>query len=233
MEVPVNLLSFLSSLTGFIFTVLILSYLLGDNPLFRVGIYLFIGISVGYVLSVTWHQVIWPQLIQPMISGAVFRDIQQAFLIFPLLGSVLLLVKIFPRLSGLGQLPTALLVGVGAAVAVGGAILGTLIPQVEATVNAFDLRIARTNAFFALFNGVLVLIGILGTLAYFQFGARKREDGTVRRNALIEALTWIGRIYIAISFGVLFAGVYLAALTAFISRVDSINDLIDALGKLF
>jgi hypothetical protein len=233
MEVPVNLLSFLSSLSGFIFTVLILSYLLGDNPLFRVGIYLFIGISVGYVLSVTWHQVIWPQLIQPMISGAVFRDIQQAFLIFPLLGSVLLLVKIFPRLSGLGQLPTALLVGVGAAVAVGGAILGTLIPQVEATVNAFDLRIARTNAFFALFNGVLVLIGILGTLAYFQFGARKREDGTVRRNALIEALTWIGRIYIAISFGVLFAGVYLAALTAFISRVDSINDLIDALGKLF
>jgi hypothetical protein len=233
MEVPVNLLSFLSSLSGFIFTVLILSYLLGDNPLFRVGIYLFIGISVGYVLSVTWHQVIWPQLIQPMISGAVFRDIQQAFLIFPLLGSVLLLVKIFPRLSGLGQLPTALLVGVGAAVAVGGAILGTLIPQVEATINAFDLRIARTNAFFALFNGVLVLIGILGTLAYFQFGARKREDGTVRRNALIEALTWIGRIYIAISFGVLFAGVYLAALTAFISRVDSINDLIDALGKLF
>jgi hypothetical protein len=233
MEVPVNLLSFLSSLSGFIFTVLILSYLLGDNPLFRVGIYLFIGISVGYVLSVTWHQVIWPQLIQPMISGAVFRDVQQAFLIFPLLGSVLLLVKIFPRLSGLGQLPTALLVGVGAAVAVGGAILGTLIPQVEATINAFDLRIARTNAFFALFNGVLVLIGILGTLAYFQFGARKREDGTVRRNALIEALTWIGRIYIAISFGVLFAGVYLAALTAFISRVDSINDLIDALGKLF
>jgi hypothetical protein len=233
MEVPVNLLSFLSSLSGFIFTVLILSYLLGDNPLFRVGIYLFIGISVGYVLSVTWHQVIWPQLIQPMISGAVFRDVQQAFLIFPLLGSVLLLVKIFPRLSGLGQLPTALLVGVGAAVAVGGAILGTLIPQVEATINAFDLRIARTNAFFALFNGVLVLIGILGTLAYFQFGARKREDGTVRRNALIEALTWIGRIYIAISFGVLFAGVYLAALTAFISRVDSINGLIDALGKLF
>jgi hypothetical protein len=233
MEVPVNLLSFLSSLTGFIFTVLILSYLLGDNPLFRVGIYLFIGISVGYVLSVTWHQVIWPQLIQPMISGAVFRDVQQAFLIFTLLGSVLLLVKIFPRLSGLGQLPTALLVGVGAAVAVGGAILGTLIPQVEATINAFDLRIARTNAFFALFNGVLVLIGILGTLAYFQFGARKREDGTVRRNALIEALTWIGRIYIAISFGVLFAGVYLAALTAFISRVDSINGLIDALGKLF
>ena len=127
----------------------------------------------------------------------------------------------------------ALLVGVGAAVAVGGAILGTLLPQLEAAINAFDLRIARTNPFFALFNGVLVLVGILGTLAYFQFGARKREDGTIRRNAMIEALTWIGRIYIAISFGVLFAGVYLAALTAFISRVDSINDLIDALGKLF
>ena len=52
MEIPVNLFSFLSSLTGFIFTVLILSYLLGDNPLFRVGIHLFIGISVGYAPNV-------------------------------------------------------------------------------------------------------------------------------------------------------------------------------------
>ena len=73
----------------------------------------------------------------------------------------------------------------------------------------------------------------MGTLAYFHFGARKKEDGSVRRNALVEALTWIGRIYIAITFGVLFAGVYMAALTAFINRVDSLRNLFEALGKLF
>jgi len=144
-----------------------------------------------------------------------------------------LLLKVFPRLSVLGQLPMAYLVGVGAAVAVGGTITGTLLPQIEATIEMFDLRNARYGWFYALFSGVLIIIGVLGTLAYFHFSARKKDDGSIQRNALIVALTWIGRFYIAISLGVLFAGVYLTALTAFISRVDSFGELIDALGKLF
>ncbi len=223
----------MSSIIGFVVTVLILSYLLGDNPLFRATVYIFIGVSVGYMLSIAWQQVIWPQLIQPVLSGAVFQDLQSAFLLIPLVASGMLLAKIFPRLSVIGQLPMAFLVGVGAAVAVGGAILGTLLPQIGATIDAFDLRNASTNAFYAMFSGVLILLGVMGTLAYFQFGARRKEDGTIRRNALIEALTWIGRFYIAISFGVLFAGVYVAALTAFINRVNSLNDLIEAIGRLF
>jgi heme/copper-type cytochrome/quinol oxidase subunit 2 len=146
---------------------------------------------------------------------------------------LLLLMRVFPRLAVMGQLPMAYLVGVGAAVAVGGAIMGTLLPQIDTTINAFDLRVAPLGSFYALFSGVLILVGVLGTLAYFHFGARKMDDGSIQRNALVAALTWIGRVYIAISFGVLFAGVYLAALTAFISRVDSFSELIEALRRLF
>jgi hypothetical protein len=210
------------------------SYLIGDNPFFRAAINIFIGVSVGYILSVAWHQVIWPQLIYPVLSGAIFQDYVQALkVLVALIGSILLLMKVFPRLTVLGQLPMAYLVGIGAAVSVGGAIIGTILPQMAATINALDLRITRLNPFYALFSGVLILVGVLSTLAYFHFGAREEEDGSIRRNALIAALTWIGRVYIAISFAVLFSGVYLAALTAFISRVDSLRELIDAIGKLF
>jgi heme/copper-type cytochrome/quinol oxidase subunit 2 len=75
-------------------------------------------------------------------------------------------------------------------------------------------------------NGAMILIGVIGTLAYFHFGARQKADGSVKRNFLVEILTWIGRIYIAITFGVLFAGVYMAALTALIGRVDSLRTFI-------
>jgi energy-converting hydrogenase Eha subunit A len=37
---------------------------------------------------------------------------------------------------------------------------------------------------------------------------------------LIELLAWFGRIFIAIALGVIFAGVYSAALTAFIERIN-------------
>lgn len=220
----------ISLLVGFLFTVLILSYLLGDNFLFRAAVYIFVGIAAGYAVAVAIHQVIWPSLVQPFLAGVRLSDpMRIAWLLPPLLGSALLLTKISPRLSGWGQIPAAYLVGVGAAAAIGGGVLGTLIPQINAAAIALDLRAAATrgdNPLFFLFQGGVALVGAVSVLAYFHFGARRKADGTVRRNPLIETLAWLGRIYLAITFGLLFAGVYLAALTALVERLASIRDFI-------
>ena len=227
----------LTAFVSFVITILVLSYLIGDNPLFRATVYVFIGVSAGYVTAVAWNQVILPLLIQPVLSGAAFSNAWQAGLLFvPLIGSGMLLGKASPRLSGLGQLPMAYLVGVGAAVTIGGAVLGTLFPQISATIDGFNLGLADASGFdtaFIFLNGVLVLVGVIGTLAYFHYGARQKEDGSVKRNFLVETLTLVGRIYIAITFGVLFAGVYMAALTALIERVDSIRTFINLFMQSF
>ena len=220
----------LSAVVSFVVTVLILSYLLGDNPLFRATIYIFVGTSAGYVEAVAWTQVIQPLLIQPIWSGEAFSNAWQAIILFfPLIGSALLLAKVSPRLSGLGQLSMAYLAGVGAAVAIGGAVLGTLVPQITATFGGFDVKLAVSrgiNPAFMILNGALILLGVISTLAYFHFGIRQKADDTKKRNFLVNALSLIGRIYIAITFGVLFAGVYMAALTALIERVDSLRNIV-------
>ena len=51
-------IEFLSAALGLILTLLVFSYLIGDNPLFRIAIYLFIGVSSGYAASVVWHSVL-------------------------------------------------------------------------------------------------------------------------------------------------------------------------------
>lgn len=212
----------LSMLVSFFVTILILSYLIGDNPLFRAAVYVFVGVSAGYVASVAWHQVLWPSLIQPVFSGSIAHIVLLAL-------SALLMMKGSPRLSHIGQPAMAFIVGVGAAVAVGGAVLGTILPQVNAAINGFDISLAvarGVNPFFMIINSALILLGMVGTLAYFHYGARKMDDGSVKRNILVETLAWIGRVYIAITFGVLFAGVYLAALTALIERIASIRNLV-------
>ena len=71
-----------------------------------------------------------------------------------------------------------------------------------------------------------MLVGTVVTLAYFQFGAKQTADGTVKRNAVVEMLAGLGRIFIAITFGVIFAGVYMAALTAMIERLNFIINLV-------
>ena len=130
----------------------------------------------------------------------------------------------------------AYLVGVGAAVTIGGALLGTLFPQITATFDNFNVSLAverNTNAAFMILNGAAILIGVVGTLAYFHFGASQKTDGSVRRNIVVSSLSWVGRVYIAVTFGVLFAGVYMAALTALIERMDSLRSFIFQLMQSF
>ena len=208
----------ITGMVAFLFTLMILSYLIGDNPLFRVAIYIFVGVSAGYVAAVSIRQVLWPDLLQPLYSGFLFgMSVQQAVLAVPLLLSGLLLMKAWPPLTRLGMPAMGLLVGAGAAAAVGGAVTGTLFPQVNATTAAFDVNNFASPE--SLINAGLVLVGVVTTLVYFHFGARTRDDGSVRRFGLIEIIAFLGSIFLAITLGVLFAGVYSAALTALIERL--------------
>jgi hypothetical protein len=221
-------LDFITGLAGFLFTILIFSYLIGDNPLFRVAIYIFTGVSAGYIAAVALRHVLLPRLVFPLINAPANEKL---FLIVPMVGGVLILMKLAPRLAGLARPVMAFLVGVGAAVTIAGALSGTLLPQAWGAVNAFDMNAAAARGigqFETLLNGGIVLAGTVFTLMYFHFGAHAQPDGSVRRLGAIELLAWFGRISIGITLGAIFAGVYAAALTALIERISA---LINFIGK--
>jgi hypothetical protein len=210
-----NLSDGLGMFIGFLLTLLVFSYLFGDNALFRFAIHVFIGVSAGYVLSVTTVNVIGPKLLQPLFFGA---PMERLLALVPLVLSLLLLAKLFPRLSGLGTPVMALLAGVGGATAVGGALLGTLLPQANATIGLFGS--GNQSPGLGFFNGVIVLLGTALSLAYFQFNVRNP------RPAWATAMNTLGQAIIALALGVVFAGVYMAALTAMIARLNAIVEFI-------
>jgi hypothetical protein len=205
---------------GFLLTVMVFSYLIGDNPLFRIAVYLFIGVASGYAAAVIVNNVLFAKFQALPLSDPV----QLAIGLIPFLFAVTLLAKLSPRLSWLGTFAMAVLVGVGAATALGGALAGTLVPQAGAAMDALSPR-----SLLDLLQGGVMLAGTVATLAYFQFGAKRAADGSVKRNALLEALAWLGRIFIAVTLGVLFAGVYMAALTAMIERLSSLINFVRSL----
>ncbi len=202
------------TIVGFVLTLLVLSYVLGDNPLFKLVTYLFVGISSGAVAVIAIYQVIWPKLILPVLHGDYLT-------LIPLLLSVLLLAKLFPRVSFLGNISMAYLVGAGAAVAVGGAVLGTLVSQTSAMAAPFDLSTATVsgNPMAQIAEGVFILIGTLATLFYFQFSARVQANQTIQRSQFIEVVGKIGQGFIAITFGALLAGVFGSAIAALVERL--------------
>jgi hypothetical protein len=214
---PIELIS---GFVGFILTLLVLSYLIGDNPLFRSAVYVFVGVASGYAAVAAWHYVLLPRLFQPLASA---DPAQMTFVIVPLVLSLTLVTKLSPRIAWLGGFAMALMVGVGAATALSGAVIGTLIPQTRA---AMDIVQPGPLGFV---QGVFALVGTVLTLAYFQFSANRAADGTAKRNVIFELLAWGGRVFIAITLGVLFAGVYLAALTALLERLSALVTFVKSL----
>ncbi len=215
----------LGTVLGFVLTVAVFSYILGDNPLFRLAVYVFIGASAGYAAALAVFNVLLPQLILPLAEGSMQ---QRLFLLPPLVLCALLLMKASRSLGRLGNPSAGFLVGVGAAVAVGGSVLGTLFPQAAAAAQTLSPQSGM-----GLLNGTVVLLGTVATLAYFHFGLRSRGDQPPAPNPVADALGEIGQIFIAITLGVLFVGVYLAALAAFIERVDTLLSIWQTLRTTF
>ncbi len=187
---------FIGLIIGFILTLLIFSYLLGDNPLYRLAIHLLVGTSAAYAAVVVIQQVILP--IFDLIQGDPSNP--DNFLWFvPIFLVLLLLLKRLPTISWLGNNTLAVLVGVGAAISLVGVIMGTLWPQITA--------VTPTNTLFP-GQGILVALLTACTLLAFQFTGRIDQNGGWTQPVWRRAITTVGRILITITFGVLFATVF-------------------------
>lgn len=218
---------------GFVFTLLIFSYLIGDNPLFRITVHIFIGVSAGFAAVIAIDNIIIPRLIEPLFST---NRGEQILALIPLILAMLLLFKISPRFAFIGNLPVSYLVGVSAAAAIGGAVTGTLIPQIIASINLLDLQ--PNQGFDAtlglrLVNGTIILVGTIATFAYFHFGRGSKSTEKSQIQSWIEGLGQIGQVFIAITFGFLFAGILSAALTALIGRVVFSVDFVRSILGIF
>jgi len=73
---------------GFLLTVCVLSYLFGDNPLFRLATSLFVGVAAGYAAVLLIYQVLLPRLVLPLLQGSLA---ERGLLVIPLALSGLLL----------------------------------------------------------------------------------------------------------------------------------------------
>jgi len=203
---------------GAVLTLMVFSYLLGDNFLYQIAQHLFVGSTVGYAALVAYHAVVQPQLIAPLaVSPETHWD-----LVVPLILGVLLLTKARPSIAWVGNVAVAFLFGVGAALAVGGALRGTLLPQVEASLVTLNPnRLGGGQAgWLAAANNAIIVVGTLSVLLYFTFTASRESVLARVRAALIRPWATLGRWFLMITFGALFANIAVSRVALLISRVQ-------------
>ncbi len=193
---------------GALLTLLVFSYLLGDTPLFRFAQAVFVGVTIGYATTVAVYLVLLPQLFVPLLKGDLL------FLV-PLAGGILLLLKLRPSWGALGNLPLAYLFGVGGALAIGGALSGALLPQLGATLVSFSPR-QNADTFI---NNLILAVGTIGAFLSFRFVTGGQGPAVRVLDALARRWGYVGRWFVLISFGAIFASTAVSRISILVSRV--------------
>ena len=214
----------LGLIIGTTITLMIFSYLLGDNGLYRWALALLVGSAVGYATGIA-IDFVWQQWITPALSNT--DSAANLTYAVPLLLGSLLLLKGFPpvrflgKISVLGNIPLGYLVGVGAGVAISGALTGSLIPQVLATGQGIRLDAGILE----LLQGMVVLISTLSVLLLFV--ARPKSQPLVREKLSLSqrSIRQLGGFFLVVGLGAAFAGAITSALTAMVIRLSQISDL--------
>jgi len=202
---------------AFLLTLLVFTYLIGDNPFYRVAIHIFLGVTAAYATIVALQAVVIPQVLTLVAAASTQQWVLLTLQAVPWFFAVLLLLRISGSTAPAGNIAIALMVGVGSGLAIGGALTGTLIPQVQASWSDAS---AGPDVFQ---SAILWCPGVAGTssvLLYFLYLGRKTPGGRGERHPLMKPVAWAGQFFLSIALAALYVGALAAYFAIFIERVD-------------
>ena len=137
-------------------TIGVWAYLVGERRFFQLAQHLLAGLATGYLTVLAVREVLIPRLIEPL-----YADPAGQLLLWPALALVLAMAgaRWLPR--PVVAVPAAILVAGVAAFALGGAVTGTLLPQMAGALVPPGPAAGVLNGVIGLVITALVLVGFL------------------------------------------------------------------------
>jgi len=175
-------------------TLCIFSFLYKDNPFYKVAEYLFIGVSAGYAIPLTWQQAMIPYVYRPIFLQHRF------ILIIPALVGCMYIFIFNRKLNWLSRYPIAFGMGM-TGMSVPMSMNAGVLVQVRGTM----IPIQDINTF-------LVFVGTVMILLYFFFS--KAHTGTYGK------VVRVGIWYMMLGFGASFGYTVMARISLLIGRIQ-------------
>ena len=173
-----ELLTSIEGWVGLILTLMILSLVFRENIFSRLAQYILVGAATGYLAVIAIQNILRPQLFRPIMQ----QGMTDSTLIVPLILGLLLLgsgtIRIFQGtktdpnrpesltrriIYTIGTFPAAILIGVGLATAIIGAIQGTLLPQF---LRAAQIGLTWNGSAPDLVAGIITLLVTIGVFLH-------------------------------------------------------------------
>ncbi len=214
---------------GAIVTLAVLSYLVRDNPAYRLVQAAALGAAVGYTLVIAWVQVLYPRWAQPIwnagmghaIDAATGRPDRTGLLwLLALIPGSLWYFQLSKKWFWLSTIISGLFVGVAAGLAFKSQML-LIMPQMAASIrplNPFAGPNGMTwDSFWTCLDNLLFLVLLFSALLYFFFSLKPT-------NPLMGRPLRLGRIAIMICLGSMFGGTVMTRVAYLLDRLMMLHD---------
>lgn len=189
-------------------TLAMFSFLYRENPFYRFGEHLFVGISNGYTVTLMWHRILVPYLFDPVSQG------QKLWLIPIAIIGALYFTRFIPKISWLVRIPIAVALGYSVGASIPRSVDAQMIQQARATIvtrASFADTVAGPGWQLGLW-AVIIALGVICTIAYFFFSTRQR--------GILKPMSRIGIIFVMVGFGASFGYTVMARVSLFIGRLQ-------------
>ena len=188
-------------------TLCIYSFLYKDNPFFRFAEHLFVGVSAGYLLAITFHTNFLPYIYNPLKSAVTAGEYKEFVVLIPAFLGLMMFSRFVPRYGWMVRWPFAFLMGYSAGVKIPVIMQADIFQQIRGTAEPFASADVWT-----IINSSLIMLGVICTLIYFFFSREHK--------GITGGLSEIGIIFLMIGFGASFGYTVMARVSLLIGRID-------------
>jgi hypothetical protein len=215
-------------------TLAVFSFLYRDNPVYKLAEHIYVGVAAGYYFYQAFRGTVYPNLIAHVADGI---DLLQKgdpagwnaqWRWGALVLGLLVLSRLFPKISWISRWPMALVVGAFAGLNLLGFAQANLIDQINGTflpLGGQASGIEGTMPFLppkhspgeaSLLNHIILVAGVLTVLTYFFFSAN--------RPPVLARVGQVGIAFVMLTFGATYGSIVLARISLLIGRVQTLEE---------
>jgi hypothetical protein len=208
-----------------LFTLFILSFLYGDNPLYKLAEAIFVGVSAAYWMVVGFWtgivQNLFSKLAPDLVRSSVLPGLpesqeQELIYLVPLLLSVLMLMRLSPVGGWISRWALAFFIGATAGIRLLGYLQGDFIRQVQSTMLPLVVVGTQGFDFSASLQNLTIVVGVLSCLVYFFF--------SIEHKGVVGGVSRLGIWFLMITFGAGFGYTVMGRIALMAQRLEFLAD---------
>jgi len=205
-----------------IFTLFILSFLVGDNPAYKFAEAMVIGTSAAYVMVIGLWDVLVPNLLAKLaptmvrgwsLPGMEYGLHSEWLYIVPAILIIMLLWQLMPSGGWISRWPIAFFIGITAGYRMIGYVEADLVAQIKAgMVPLWQVGADGSFAIWPTMNAFILTIATLSAMTYFFF--------SVEHKGFVGKTAKVGIWFLMITFGASFGYTVMGRIALLAQRLE-------------